>query len=168
MFIDSHSVLEQPLRNCHFLSFGEEWKNIRIWKKNVEVTLCIPLFATSWTVACQVSMSMEFFNHEYWSGLPFPAPEDLLKPGFEPRSLTLQVDSATREAPVTWESCWNIASFLTTYLHAAEFSSCTPVRTTWSRLDVKVDMKMNLSLLNQTLKSFAKMSNTVFAFFVFE
>ena len=94
MFIDSHSILEQPLRNCHLLSFGEGWKNIRIWgKKKWKSLCCIPLFATPWTVAYQVSLSMDFFNHEYWSGLSFPAPEDLLNPGIEPRSPALQADS---------------------------------------------------------------------------
>ena len=30
------------------------------------------LFATLWTVICQVSLSMGFFRQEYWSGLPCP------------------------------------------------------------------------------------------------
>ena len=30
---------------------------------------------------------MSFSRHEYWSGLPFPSPGDLLKPGIEPMSL---------------------------------------------------------------------------------
>ena len=32
---------------------------------------------------------MEFFRQEYWSGLPFPTPEDLPDPGIEPVSLAL-------------------------------------------------------------------------------
>jgi len=28
------------------------------------------------TVACQAPLSMAFLRHEYWSGLPFPSPED--------------------------------------------------------------------------------------------
>ena len=36
---------------------------------------------------------MEFSRQEYWSGLPFPSPEGLPKPGIEPRSPTLQADS---------------------------------------------------------------------------
>ena len=39
--------------------------------------------ATAWTVAQQASLSMEFSRHEYWSGLPFPSPEDLPDPGIE-------------------------------------------------------------------------------------
>ena len=45
------------------------------------------IFVTSWTVACQAPLSKEFFRQEYWSGLPFPIPGDLLDPGMEPTSL---------------------------------------------------------------------------------
>ena len=48
---------------------------------------CVQLFATPWTVAHQVLLSMEFSRQEYWSGLPFPSPGDLLDPGIESVSL---------------------------------------------------------------------------------
>ena len=41
---------------------------------------------TPWTVAHQAPLSMEFSRQEYWSGLPFPTPEDLSNPGIEPLS----------------------------------------------------------------------------------
>ena len=47
----------------------------------------VRLFATPWTVACQVPLSMGFSGREYWSGLPFPLPGDLLDPRMEPTSL---------------------------------------------------------------------------------
>ena len=34
---------------------------------------------TSWTVALQAPLSMEFSRLEYWSGCPFPSPGDLPK-----------------------------------------------------------------------------------------
>ena len=43
--------------------------------------------ATAWTIALQTPLSMEFPRQEYWSGLPFPPPEDLPDPGMEPTSL---------------------------------------------------------------------------------
>ena len=46
-------------------------------------------FATPWTVACQAPLSMRFPRQDYWSGLLFPTPGDLLDPGFEPVSLAL-------------------------------------------------------------------------------
>ena len=39
---------------------------------------------TSWTVAYQASLSMEFSRQEYWSELPFPTLEGLPDPGIEP------------------------------------------------------------------------------------
>ena len=41
---------------------------------------------TPWTVAHQDPVSMEFARQEYCSGLPFPTPGDLLKPGIELQS----------------------------------------------------------------------------------
>ena len=38
-------------------------------------------FATPWTVACQVTLSMGFPRQEYWSGLQFPSPGALPDPG---------------------------------------------------------------------------------------
>ena len=38
------------------------WLLSRVW-----------LFATTWTVAFQAPLSMEFSRQEYWSGLPFPS-----------------------------------------------------------------------------------------------
>ena len=43
-----------------------------------------PTLATLWTVPCKASLSMGFSRQEYWSGLPFPSPEDLSHPGIEP------------------------------------------------------------------------------------
>ena len=34
----------------------------------------VQLFATSWTIACQAPLSIEFSRKEYWSGLAFPSP----------------------------------------------------------------------------------------------
>ena len=42
---------------------------------------------------------MGFSRQEYWSGLPFPSPGDLLDPGIEPRSPALQADALTSEPP---------------------------------------------------------------------
>ena len=47
----------------------------------------VQLFTTPWTVAYQAPLSMGFSRHEYWSGLPFPPPGDLLDPGIKPTCL---------------------------------------------------------------------------------
>ena len=50
-------------------------------------------------IACQAPLSMEFSKQEYWSGLPFPPPEDLPNPGTEPIPPALQADSLLSEPP---------------------------------------------------------------------
>ena len=49
----------------------------------------VQLFASLWTVACQVPLSMGFSRQEYWSGLPCPSPGDL-HPGIKPMPPALQ------------------------------------------------------------------------------
>ena len=48
-------------------------------------------------VSHQAPLSMGFSRQEYWSGLPFPSPEDLPKPGTESGSPALQADSLWSE-----------------------------------------------------------------------
>ena len=50
---------------------------------------CVLLFGTLWTVAYQAPLSMEFSRWEYWSGLPFPPPEDLPDAGIKTESPAL-------------------------------------------------------------------------------
>ena len=42
---------------------------------------------------------MGFSRQEYWSGLPFPPPEDLPDPGIEPVSPALWADVLPSEPP---------------------------------------------------------------------
>ena len=53
--------------------------------------------AVPWTVICQAPLSIGFSRWEYWSGLPFPSPRELPKPGIEPRSPILQADALPTE-----------------------------------------------------------------------
>jgi len=46
---------------------------------------------------------MEFPKQEYWSGLPFPSPEDLPHSGIQPGSPTWQADSFTTEPPAKYK-----------------------------------------------------------------
>ena len=45
----------------------------------------VRLFATLWTIASQVLLSMGFFRQEYWNELPFSS-GNLPHPGIEPVS----------------------------------------------------------------------------------
>ena len=63
--------------------------------------LCLTL-VTSRTVALQAPLAMGFLRQEYWSGLPFPPPEDLPDPEIEPVflvSLALADGFFTTELP---------------------------------------------------------------------
>ena len=65
----------------------------------------VQLFATLWTVAFQVPLSMEFSRQEYWSGLSCPPPGNLLNPRIEhtsPVSPALQADLYCWAPGGTW------------------------------------------------------------------
>ena len=95
---------------CRLLSSCGEWglpssccTGFSLWwlllKVKVKSLSRIRLFATPWTVAHHVPLSMRFPRQEYWSGLPFPSPGNLLDPEIKPGSPTLQADSLPREPP---------------------------------------------------------------------
>ena len=58
------------------------------------------LFVTPWAVAHQIPLSRGFAKQEYWTGLPFPPPGDLLDPRTEPTSLRL-LHWPVRSLPLT-------------------------------------------------------------------
>ena len=80
----------------------------------------VQLFVTPWTVACQAPLSMEFSRQEYWNGLPFPSPGDLLDPGIKPRFPILQADSLLSEPSGTFLS--NIKKICLGLTESMEFS----------------------------------------------
>ena len=58
--------------------------------KHMCMLSCVRLFATSYTVACQVPLSIGLPRQDYWSGFPFPSSGDPCAPGIEPMSLALE------------------------------------------------------------------------------
>ena len=74
------------------------------------------LFAAPWAVAHQALLSTGFPRQEYWSGLPFHTPEDLLNSGIEPTSL-MSPALAGRffTSSATWEAYINIYVYIFTY-----------------------------------------------------
>ena len=81
---------------CCFLSSSAS--SLRAVWSDMKSLSHVWLFATPCTVAYQAP-SMGFSRQEYWNGLPFPSPRDLLDPGIEPRSPALQVDALPSEPP---------------------------------------------------------------------
>ena len=85
----------------------------QLWHSDLVSCACmlshVQLFATPWTVdRCQVPLSMGFPKKEYWSGLPFPLPGDLLNPGTE-----LTSASPALASDFTTETPGKLSSFLT-------------------------------------------------------
>ena len=60
---------------------------------------CVQFFTIPWTVAHQAPLSILFPRQEYWSGLSFPAPEDLLNPEIRSMSPALAGRFFTTELP---------------------------------------------------------------------
>ena len=103
--------------NFHYLLSWERWvsSDVLLWS-NVILNLSLPLIliivpSVPSLHACVLShfsrlynpmdyrlpgpLSVGFSRQEYWSGLPFPSPGDLPKPGMEPWSPLSQAVSCT-------------------------------------------------------------------------
>ena len=65
---------------------------------------------TPWTGACQTPLSMGFSRQEYWSGLLFPSPGDLPKPGVKVGSPALQqiLQCLSHEGSLQTEYCTTV------------------------------------------------------------
>ena len=61
-------VLQNQICDCQLVIFF----SFSFFLLKVKVTQLCLTFATSWTVAHQAHLSVEFSRQEYWSGLPFP------------------------------------------------------------------------------------------------
>ena len=89
------------------------------------------LLSYPWTVAHQAPLSMEFSRQEYWSGLPLPSRPplkgDLLDPGIQLGSPTLQEDSLSSESSGKASVCCSLLKFipLSQWFHLTLSSSAT-------------------------------------------
>ena len=94
------------------------------------------LFATPWTLVCQVPLSMDFSRQEYWSRLPFPSPGGLPLLWVNPSSLALQADISGR---------------------TLKCSTASVVNDKHLKSPVRINSR-GASTRNQTIKSFRKTS----------
>ena len=72
---------------------GNRWYNYKLLVCVLSHFSHVRLFATPWTIAHQVSLSMAFSRQEYWSELPCPTTRYLSDAGIKSTSPSLQVDS---------------------------------------------------------------------------
>ena len=103
-------VIEMEMRGHRLPGGINEWGcHILCCAKSLQPC---PTLCDLHTIAHQAPLSMRFPRQEHWSGLPFPAPGNLLDPGIRPTSHTSPVlagrfftTSATREAQ---DCCWSV------------------------------------------------------------
>ena len=71
------SLIKSPALGGGFFTnsttWGVFWDCVCMLNPSSRVWLCVTL----WTVALQAPLSKGLSRQEYWSGLPFPSPEDL-------------------------------------------------------------------------------------------
>ena len=102
--IFSHQLLN-PLIMAILSDSFHWWVNMK--KESLKVLVpqsCLTLCDTM-DYSHQAPLSMGFSRQEYWSGLPFPSPEDLPNPGVEPGSPALQADSLLSKP---WVGCKHV------------------------------------------------------------
>ena len=83
---DGYSLIFNVLVSDMRRTIQSLWPVVKVKVKSLSH---VQLFATPWTVAHQDPLSMGFSRQERWSGLPFPSPGDLPKPGIKPGSPAL-------------------------------------------------------------------------------
>ena len=84
----------------------------------------VQLYATLWTVVCQVSLSTGFSRQEYWSGLPCPSLGDLPNPGMEPASLmSPALAGGFFTTSGTWETLWMLHEYPVNHIYQV-LSTC--------------------------------------------
>ena len=74
------------------------------------------LFATPWTIASQAPPFMGFPRQEYWSGLPFPSPEE----SSQPRDLT-QISCIAGRFFTIWANTYYLNIFVVFLLKTVLF-----------------------------------------------
>ena len=114
------------------------------------------LFATLWTVAHQVPLSMGFSTHEYWSELSCPPQGNLPNPGIEPMSPALAGRFFTTSA--AWETqikCneilfWYIKKFNCLLLYSIHSMRDPKLREALRYSDIPVQSLSTLVLIRMT------------------
>ena len=95
----SHAVVGPPKTDGSWWRVLTKCGSLEKERKKVKLLSLVGLFVTPWSVAYHAPLSMVFSRQQYWSGLPFPSPEDLPKPGVEPASPALTGGFVTAQPP---------------------------------------------------------------------
>ena len=84
--IQNHNSKEPVLWGSAFFTVQVAHPNMKV-KVEVKLLSRVQLSVTPWTVAYQAPPSTGFSRQDYWTGLPYSPPGELLDPGIEPASL---------------------------------------------------------------------------------
>ena len=101
-----HGITKSLTHNWSDLAWTQEIIYPDYWAFCVQSLRPVGLFATLWTVACQVPLSVEFSRQKYWSGLPFPPPGDLPDQGSNPCLVSTTLAGEFFRPSATWEVFW--------------------------------------------------------------
>ena len=103
------------------------------------VCLCAQSCLTCWDpvdLACQSPLYMEFSRQEYWSGLLFPTPGDLLNPGIKPESPASSALAGRffTTVPATWETQGGMQHSQFTWAQNPFFLNISRIRVLWNTI----------------------------------
>ena len=73
---------KQPFKNLYHIQVPQT--GLQVTFSGAQGVFVLVTLSPVWLFALQAPLSMEFSRQEYWSGLSFPPPGDLLDPGIEP------------------------------------------------------------------------------------
>ena len=119
-------------------------------------------FATPWTVARQAPLSTGFPRQEYWSGLAFPSPRDLLHPGIEPSSPALAGGFFTAESRGKFKEIQKEKQF---WRKGLKFSFESKYEPCWGQKQTSIQVfgfiYMNIAIRSKLMKHILKHLNKV-------
>ena len=118
-YIHTH-VHSHTLIHIHYVLHTCINNNILTHGSDVLVAKSCLTFVTPWIVAHQAPLSMGNPNQDYWSGLPFPSPEDLPDPGIKPRSLAGSLLYCRR---ILYQLSHQGSLYMCIYLHICIYTS---------------------------------------------
>ena len=101
------------MRNCFLSICMYMWMQVCM----LSYFSCVWLFATLWTIAYQVPLSVRFLRQEYWGGLPRSPPRDLLDPGIKFKFLALSPALQADSLPLSHQGSLHRCIWLYKYTH---------------------------------------------------
>ena len=75
------SYSKQPFKNLYHIQVPQT--GLQVTFSGAQGLFVLVLLSPVWLFALQASLSIEFSRQEYWSGLSFSSPGDLLDPGLD-------------------------------------------------------------------------------------